>query len=340
MSNDEAEKEQAEQFRAEQQLLHALLQGLHEADVVREHRIATTMQRFEKSQKEASQTAAPRNEPLSPILEAPQILVDKKSPIPNKMHRSQGSTKSKTRQSRNLQWLATVAAVMVAGFFWNQFLQPAQLDAAVDLIELAAIEPVTRIYDIRVQAELRSGGKFSKLGRLHTKSTDQFVVSMDERSKRPVIFGVDGQEEWFIVGRRYGTIKEQESRRFQAAFLAERMDRFITSNRLLESLSDNYTVELLKETPPRGLDEKCTGLLGKQIDYDRIAPQEVRVWADPQTGVALRVRLIWKQPMRFKPHEVLLEYVGENTVAEDFYSLDHHVALLGLKTKPRPVPRD
>lgn len=318
MSRDDAERSQAEQFRAEQQLLHALLQGLHEDNTVREDRIAATMRRYEVSQVEEGQQ----------IEEAPQILIETK-PRSQKASQPAGYGTSK-KPRRSLRWLATVVAVMIAGFFWNQFLQPAQLDAAVDRVEQAAIKPVTRVYDIRFHAESRGGGDFSKLGRLHTKSTDQFVVSMDERSKRPMIFGVDGQVEWFIVGHRYGTLNEQANGRPQAPFLEERMHRFMLTNRLLESLSDNYAVELLNVTPPRGLDKRCTGLLGKQIDYDRKSPQEVRIWADHQTGVALRVSLTWSHPLRFKPHRVLLEFVGEKTVGENFYKLDHHVSALGL----------
>lgn len=285
------EKSRLEGLRAEQQLLHALLTGLHEDENVREDRIAATMERFAATQTEA------------PLL------------------------KRSWRNSRTARWLAAAAAVMFAGFLWSQFLQPTQLTAAVDRVETAAVEPVTRIYDIRLHAELPNGATFAKRGRLHTKSTDQFVINIGDR-KRPMIFGADGEQDWFIVSRRSGYVDEVRENWPKSPFIEERMHRFMLANQFLQSLSDNYEVELLDEPKPASIDRPCTALLGKRISNDRRSPSEVRIWADRETGVPLGVALTWDDRFRFKPQKVLMEFVGEKPVGENFYTLEHHFGTL------------
>ena len=277
-----------EGLRAEQQLLHALLTGIHEDKTVREDRIAATMERFAKSQARGR------------------------------------SKKQGWRNSRTARWLAVAAAVTFAGFLWSQFLQPTQLTAAVDRVVTAAVEPVTRIYDMRLHASLPGGGTFSKRGRLHTKSTDQFVINIGDR-RRPMIFGSDGARDWFIVGRRNGFVDEVRENWPKSPFIEERMHRFMLANQFLQSLSNNYEVELLAEPKPAAIDRPCTALLGKRVSNDRRSPTEVRIWADRDTGVPLGVALTWDD-LRFKPQKVLMEFVGEKPVGENFYTLEHHLA--------------
>ena len=224
--------------------------------------------------------------------------------------------------------MAVAAAVLLAGGLWNVFLQPAPLDAAVDRVQFAAQQPVTRIYDVEFSIESRAGVFFRRRGRLHTRSTDQFVVRMEELPKRPMTFGMDGQQEWFIVGNRFGLLDDDSTIRPQTMFLEERMYRFMLANELLVSLSDNYTVELLEDSPPPGVQE-CTAILGRRIDDDRRAPRDVRIWADRKTGVAKYVELTWSNPFRFKPQRVAFRYVGETHVEADFFRLEFQRAASG-----------
>ena len=311
--SEELAPEEIEQFRAEQQLLHALLTGLHEAQQSKEDRVAAALARFQQLQQPSPTLESPNLEPESQDMSGVQVQPDA----------GRGFARNSPRR-RVVRWIGMAAAVMLAGLFWNHFLHPERLDAAVERVEIAAAKPVTRVYDISFHAEFRRGNLVTRRGRMYTKSTDHFVVQLGDRKMQ--VLGTDGVDEWYVSGPRYGIIADEPAFRAKTAFLEDRMHRFMLANKFLETLSDDYDLTLLDEPTPRGVDHSCTALLGTRIAPKHGTPREVRVWADGETGVALRLELTWEAALTVKPHRMVMEFVGEKTVSDDFYTLEHHVA--------------
>lgn len=242
-----------DQAIAGQQFMHGMLKSCLETDEHRESRIARVLDRFDD-----------------------HVAVKQ----PASVHRHRG------------RWitLSTAALVLICMSLW-MVIQPSEVQAALARTIATLDQNVTRIYDVTLEGRGRLM-TFTRSAVLTTHSRNEFVVSMPDAPVQPTLIGSDGNEQWILFGDQSWNSSDEEANRPREMFLNLVTARQMNFNRLLTEIPDDYDVEVLSREAIPGRDGQETKPLYAELKIpDPRRPRTIKLWPDPQTGVALRIEL-------------------------------------------------
>ena len=297
--------------QARELVLHSLLQRLHEVDDGRERRVEATIASLNKE----------------------RLAAQSESKLIGKEEASHSSAKSnlptKPRWAawmRSATGLATIAASLVIfAVFMYPLIVPESAYAYMDRVITSAKAPFTRIYNIRIHADLL-GREREITGTLHTHGIDQFVAEFGGGERTKTMLGADGNSRWWIRGNQRWNSEDGPNAPRHA--LIDRLTGLqLQMNQFLTSLPSQYELRCLDAEPLPGKSSvSCRPIEARRTVANPRLPSIVRVWADPETGLVTQMHLIREQVQSVASSRVELNLVEETDVPENYFSEDFHQA--------------
>ena len=271
-SADESPSEQQKgdgDVSKEQALLDALLQTHYESAESRELRIDRVLAGFDRR-------------PRCAVLEASPLLDQPTRPNLIK------------KVARTRRWMMATSAcgiLMLMGAAFFLFTPPSAEAALARAIE-AAEQSTTRVYDLEISGKRRQV-PFQRRAPLYSQSAQIFAIEATDARVTPLVFGMDQDGAWLVVGkhlRRHET--DQDMLPFEGYFLNRVTMGMLNVNRLLTHIRGNYDIQLGKRAPiPAFKGRFARPLVATLSSASFRLPKSIRIWPDPQTGMALRMEI-------------------------------------------------
>ena len=198
--------------------------------------------------------------------------------------------------------------------------------AALDRTIAAEEKPNAREYTVSITRRA--------LGSMRTLEHRLFVRRREFAITRKLLIGTGelwmggrDDERWIVPGPRPVLVGGEDL--FNHAALSPQIVEtpFLSVARILERTKRFYELTLTSEVSLQQGERtiRCQHIVGKRIRSPRIViPKQVEVWADPQTGFAQRVRLVWDEEEESRWREATADLVGTPTLSDDFFDHTAH----------------
>ncbi len=238
-------------------------------------------------------------------------------------------TRSSLGSKKLLRWLPlpVAAGILVAILLLTQ---PAGSGnaamAALDRTITAEEKPNAREYTVSItRRALGSTRSFEHrlfVRRQHFAISRKLLIGNGE-----LWMGGHGDERWIVPGR--GSVLIGGRDLFSNATPRHQVleTPFMSVARILERTKRFYDLTMTSDVPLKQGERTilCQHIVGKRIRSPRIViPEQVEIWANPETGFAQRVRLVWGENDESRWREATADLVGTPTLSDNFFNHSAH----------------
>ena len=241
-----------------------------------------------------------------------------------------GSRVQLNRGNRGIVW--AVAASVACGLFiaFQVWGTSGSALAAVQRSIATAQEYVVRQYRVTVTIGDSTGNNRVISSDLYVQGSDRFAL------RHPALLpgahlwlGSDGQDAWLVpalgpirVGDETGLgrwLSQREQLSTPYLHVESMLARMGRGYRLNEKPATKLTLG-------SGTTVSCQQIEGnlRWRNQDK-APDKVKLWSDAQTGVAMRLELVWNVPTgSLGHHQIVIEFVDSPALADDWFAFAGH----------------
>lgn len=241
-----------------------------------------------------------------------------------------------TKSTRSPRWLARPATIGLAAcaliLFMTSLTLFDQSSTAVGAVRKSldqALVDVGRQYSVVSNVRLKDNETITIRSDLHVRGGDQFAWRVKTGAAKDFCFGSDRGQAWVVPP--VGPVIEGGSQSLVdwAAGRNDLSGPYLHVSAILQRMSDEYALQFSidRSAPavPSHLSD-CQHVIGYRKDpHNYLAPDEVELWADEESGVAKRIVKRWKVAADSAGWlSVTTELVKELTLSDDFFTADAH----------------
>ena len=234
-----------------------------------------------------------------------------------------------TGSKRFLRWLPlpVAAGILVAVLFLTQ---PGGSEnaamAALDRTIAAEEKPNAREYTVTITRDA-SGSTRTSEHQLFVRRRDFAISRKRLIGTGKVWMGGRGDQRWIVPG--FGPVLVGGKDLLNKAVPKTQVLQtpFMSVSRILERTKRFYELTMQSDVQLKQAERtiNCQYIVGTRIQSPRfVIPEQVEIWANPETGFAQRVRLVWDKNDKSRWLEATADLVGTPTLPDDFFDHTAH----------------